>query len=296
MRERTRIHSVATACTLVVALGVSGGSLAAQNDPPHCAGAAAELTAGAISVAGLRVMRGCPISGPPTLGAIWARSPLPGDEALEELVWSSAYLADTRLHAALMGVVSSGRPAIERVHALRVLYFYLDPRGLRMLDGLTRRTQGDLRPIELVGSQAHGRRRPVAQPIGPEIRSTLPEVLFRLSTDDLDPAVRFAALELRRGYAYIEPAHTPFPVGVLTLSAECEREVEVAYSGDVSIKVELRILGSSQVLPPLEVGAPRPGQVSRVTLSRFPPGVVVATIGGREMARLSARPATPCRE
>jgi hypothetical protein len=127
------------------------------------------------------------------------------------------------------------------------------------------------------------------------LRSTaLPEIaglLLRLSASEPDLVVRGAARRLRQSMAFSNPAQTPVAPGSFALVAGCGSRVALRSTADIDLVVQLRVEGKEPFSHDYVISAGTPKPTDR--LLSLPPGVVIASFGGREVARLSERN-TPC--
>jgi hypothetical protein len=89
----------------------------------------------------------------------------------------------------------------------------------------------------------------------------------------------------------MDPENTLVREGSIALIAGCGRRVTLRSTADIDLPIEVRVLGTDFVYPK----GIRAGTETKPTeiLLAFPSGVVVATLGGRELARLEERNA-PC--
>lgn len=281
MKTRHR-HLQARGAVLAALVAVGGGPpLTAQPEPATCARNAAAAMAPGAALRALHIGP-CPESRPQMLLTLWARSPLPTDEReINLLVKETGQTRDERVYAAVMAVATSpARPTADRLQALRVLYYYHVPPWMPLTEDLTRTT----RPYYVSeGSSPHDTRYAVTRPFPPGRTAEYPGLLYRLSTDDPDPLIRLASARLRQTLVYRDPINTPIPPGAIRLVAPgCGGVVQIQSTADISLEVRLRVLGTTY-----DRVVPASGGY------RLPPGVVVADLGGRELARLVDR-GPPC--
>lgn len=232
-------------------------------------------------------LSGCVVSGAPALAALWNRRLTLSPEQRRALRSSSITLRDRRLYAAVRQVAGdAGRPTADRVTALQVLASYFEPDREPLVEDLVGSGYVGSIPRAVDGSRRDG-----AMPLPPGRMSEIPAQLAELAWSDPNPDIRGAALRLRQDIALGHPDITPLKPGVFTLTARCGRSVVLGSKADVVVPVELHFGNSRQYSYALKA-APN-GPPSEILLA-LPPGPIVATVGGREVARLTDRNA-PCK-
>jgi hypothetical protein len=276
-----------TLLAVAVVIPATATSARAQGEPSDCAGALAKLRTQPNNIAGIRTASRCPESGPVTLAALWTRRDAVGVATRAALVEESGSLRDTRLMDAVVGVATGGdRPVADRLAALQVLMRYYDRRYVLSVDDLSTESIGSPIPRSVGGPPPVYGSSPLAQ----TTRGTIGTMLSTLASSDADHAVRHAALRLRQGLAFADPANTPLPEGSITLVAGCGSRVMLRSTADVDLELQLRVLGTSYA----RAKSISAGSVAkpRQLLLGLPAGTVVATYGGREVARLTERNAS----
>ena len=270
----------------VAALAMSSQRLSGQIDPSDCPHTTAALAPGNRDA--VWNLTRCPESGPRTLAATWTRPGMAGSDAGPTLVEVSGLLRDARVFRAVRSVATSAdRPVADRLAALQVLVRHFNPNYARSSEFLLSAAPGSPIPTQLDGPSAVDG----AAPLPADARSQVGRVLAALAISDPDATVRGAARRLRQSLMYLDPAHTPLAAGTVALVAECSARVTLRSTADIDAEVQLRVVGS-QFSKTYGVRAGTAAQPSNLLLS-LPKGVVVASYGGNEIARLTKRDA-PC--
>lgn len=96
---------------------------------------------------------------------------------------------------------------------------------------------------------------------------------------------------LRQSVAFRDSANTPVQPGSVSLTAGCGNRVTLSSTENILLGLQLSVLGAWPVHTVWLKGSPE-GKPVTILMSP-PPGTVVVTYGGRELARLSERHA-PC--
>jgi len=171
--------------------------------------------------------------------------------------------------------------------ALRLMLRYYDPSYVpRESDLLSSVHRVSFRQRTGGAVTAEGR-----TPLAPDVRSRIATLLATLVSTDTDASIRKAALTARQVLAFADPVNTPVPTGAITLIAGCADRVTLRSTADIDLPVRISVLGT----PFRNDGGIRAGSGGKPSeiLFGLPRGTVVATLGGRELARLSERTA-PC--
>lgn len=177
--------------------------------------------------------------------------------------------------------------AMDRLAALQVLMRYYNPRYAPSIDALRTAPEWSSVAWRVDGPRPIDGTSPLADSTRPQIAGTL----ARLAASESDSTVRNAALVLRKTLAYDDPANTPLAPGAIALIAGCGNRVTLRSTADVGVRVVLRVLGTTFE----RTHGIRAGSQAKpaVILLGLPSGTVVASYGGREVARLEERNA-PC--
>jgi hypothetical protein len=272
-----------------VAIGVSARQVYAQEEPSDCVARSAKVLRARPEQFYPNMLLGCPVSGPATLALLWSRhtSMSPGERiALRD---ASGMVRDARVFDAVLRVVRSPRHSTPvRFAALSVLLryndnsygpvdadFLADPAGFRLLPQMT-----DV-PTQIDG----------AVKVPRDVRRLIGAELAQRAWADEDETFRKVAHRVRAALAFHDPENTPVREGSIALIAGCGDRVTLRSSADVDLPVEVRVLGTNFA----NRGGIRGGteaKPARVLLG-LPAGIVVASLGGRELARLEERNA-PC--
>jgi hypothetical protein len=281
MTPRFDLRHVRAAALAALVSGATS-ALPAQSDGPDCAAAADRVRRLPLRADNLDDLRVCTESGPPALAAVWATKVPQDDNLRDALVGASGHLRDVRLYEAVVNAASSGRPTTDRLAALRVLTQYYDARLAPTVGFLTRSAVGD--PIS---RSSHGVGLTGGRPLPNGVRSEFGELLARLAQADPDPVVRGAAVRLRQGIAYSDPANTPVAAGTVKLVAGCGPRVTVRSTSDIGLSLRVRVLGTDFDRT-LHLRAPIDGRPVDHLLA-LPKGVVTVSHGPRELDRLTQR-------
>jgi hypothetical protein len=286
MNEIGAIANVVLTATLLV--GVASGAAFAQAEHASCHAKATELRNHPDSAGTIWDAARCSASGPAALAEVWKRNGVGSSEVRNVLVDATSALRDTRLFDVIVGVATNeDRPPMDRLAALQVLMRYYNPSYAPSIENLrtapewssvARRVDG---PLPIDGSS----------PLGDSARARIASTLARLGASESDTTVRNAALVLRQTLAFDDPENTPLAPGAITLVAGCGRRVTLRSTADVAVEVVLRVLGTTfETTHGIRAGSQtKPAKI----LLGLPSGIVVASYGGREVARLEARNA-PC--
>jgi hypothetical protein len=276
---------------LIVAAGaiaVTTSNALAQAEPAECARVRAELRARPNSPDAIWLPVSCPSTGPAALAELWTTRGAGDGNARMNLVEATASLRDPRLFDVIARIAAAAdRPRPDRLAALLVLMRYYDPRYGPGMEDLAGSIYGASVPMN-IHSPA-----PVTgpSPATVALRRQIGALFARLAASDDDAAVRTGAGRLRQVLARRDPANTILPDGAITLVAGCGTRVTFSSTADVEIDVQLRVLDTPfQKMYGISAGSvERP----RSHLLSLPAGTVVASYGGREVARLTERK-TPC--
>ncbi|HKP16750.1 MAG TPA: hypothetical protein VJT85_11805 [Gemmatimonadaceae bacterium] len=184
-------------------------------------------------------------------------------------------------------VTSTTHPCEDRLAALSVLLRYFDGTYAPAEAWLPADTMASvLAQVADSPPQRDG-----ARPLPDDVRARIAKELARITSSDADTIFPRVVRRLRQVLAYADPATTPVTAGTVTLTAGCRGKVTARSTADIALPIEVGVLGTTFVYR---------GGIARGTAKRpaeipfsFPPGVVVATLGGREIARLTERDA-PC--
>ena len=230
----------------------------------------------------------CLSSGPAALAQLWSRQEPRTQDERDELRNVSASMRDARLLDAVLRVAgTSAYPAEERLAALSVLLRYYD-NAYAPLDAEFVRE-----PSRVVLSKAMHMptQRSGAQSLPGDVRARIATGIARIATTDGDLSFRAVAHRVRQALAYDDPANTQLEPGAISLVAGCGKRVMLRSTADINLPVDVSVLGTKFV----NEGGIRAGSKTKPTerLLGLPAGVVVASLGGREVARLSERNA-PC--
>lgn len=275
----------ATLFLTVVAVLLGSTRASAQGEPARCRAVADSLRSSGPTPSRLATLASCPITGGPALGAVWARDV--GPEQLESLRAASARIHDRALYDALKRVVGTPtRASRDRLAALRVLLTYVDPSYAPSLEFLQGEGDGVIIP-----RTPHPPRVTRGAPLPESRAAELQALIFRVATTDADGSVRRAARRVRQAFALSDPHDTPLRAGAITLLPKCGSRVALETTADVDLSVQLRVLGTGFVHS-YDMRAASTERPARRLLS-LPAGTVVATFGGREVARLTTRQ-VPC--
>jgi hypothetical protein len=282
LTSRFLFSSTIGLCTL---LGLP--ELMPQAEPADCEARGREVLQGRFAEADVQFLSRCPSSGPVALARVWSRPLDRSSELMTAIVEASIKLRDARLYRSLLAVGGqSRRSSTDRLAALQVLTAYYDPSFFPTAAYLTSAAEGDPIPVRL-----HRAGRPGAEPLPDSRSAEFLHMLARLSAADSDPLVRAAARRLRAALAATDPENTPIPGGAVTLTAGCGTRVTLGSTADIGLPIRVQVLESTFDHTYSLRGATRESPV-KVLLS-LPPGTVVASYGGREVARLVRREA-PC--
>jgi hypothetical protein len=270
-------------------LATGAQTAAAQREPADCAERSARVMRASPDRNRAELLPQCPESGPATLAALWLHRPPTTHYALRELRYVSVTFVDVRILDAVERVVDApDRSTQERVAALNVLLYYYDhtlaPVDTEFVDPNTL-TRGNVTDT--------ARPKDGAQPLPPDVRSRIANRLARISSADPDTTFRRVAHRVRQMLAFLDPLNAPVSAGAITLIAGCGDRVTLRSTADIDLPVEVRALDSTRAYS----GGIRRGTTTNPSeiLLGLPPGVIVATLGGREIARLTQRDA-PCAE
>jgi hypothetical protein len=233
-------------------------------------------------------LKSCATTGRQVVIDLWSRNPLP--EPVERLVELSIYFPDGGVFSALRTVATSpARPSSERLHALRVLFaFSFRTHRVPVYEDLVQPRIGGLPySVSSRGNTHAGPPVRTSQPIGPAHLASLAQLLYDLRYSDGDPIVRGAAERLRQTLAGARITDTPIPPGAVHLVGGCGGRVTVWSTADIGIRVRFHVLGHANTYTQSLRGEWGEGD-GRLTFV-LPPGTVVITFEGREVARLTDR-------
>jgi hypothetical protein len=279
----------ASGLLLAILIGASAREVAAQDEPRDCAERSAIVLRSKPERRIPNLVLYCPVSGPITLAQLWSRSKGMTPEERSELRHVSGSMRDARLFEAVLGVVRSPRFALEdRFAALSVLLQYYD-KSYGAIDAGFLADSGSFKLVPQMThapAQFHG-----AQKLPGDARRMIAEEVAQRAWTDEDETFRRVAHRVRAALARMDPQNTPVREGSIALIAGCGRRVTLRSTADIGLPIEVRVLGTSFVYPKgIRDGTEtKPAEI----LLAFPPGVVVATLGDRELARLEERNA-PC--
>ena len=274
--------------TTVVLAGLNASTVLAQAESSECRTAVAEFRVHPQNPNAIWSVSRCPSSGPAELAVLWGQPGVASGVTRRTVVDASGSLRDSRMFSAILGVArGSDRPVADRLAALQVLMRYYDARYAPSVENLTVTAIGS--PItRVVGGPPplNG-----ASPLPSTTRQQIADVLAQLSAADRDSTMRVAALRLRQALAFDDPTNTPLRAGSVSLIAGCGSRVTLRSTADVELELQLRVLGTNFD----KVRGIRAGSTMkpRSLLLSLPSGIVVASYGGREVARLTERNA-PC--
>jgi len=259
-------------------------SAEAQTEPAACAEERAGALATPPHVGALESLIRCPISGPGALVQLWARQGPRTEMQRSALVEVSGNLRDARVFHELIRVVrTAGAPLPDRLASLRALLRLYNPTySLSENYLLSDEPRSTLPRITDAAEQSEG-----SSPLPRDYRLQIGTELARLASSDGDSAMRKVALRIRQGLAVSDPASTPIAAGSVTLLAGCRNAVRLRSVADIDIPVQVHVLGAANGYRG-GIKAARPSGPAEVLLA-FPAGTVVATYGGREIARLTER-------
>jgi len=267
---------------------LGGRTIEAQVVPSRGCVALADSARATARAAHIDLLGACPIAGAPALAELWEHGRAVTADAQEARRRASARIRDARVYAAVQTVATDAtRDTEERLAALQVLAAYFHPQWSPPRSYLTGAQVGD--PVPRMVDDAD--LPTVAEPLPANHRAAIARTFTTLAASDHDPIVRGAALRLRQAVAFSAPADLPLADGVVRLEARCGPRVLLIVSSDVDLPVVLAVEGSA-FRHEYAVRRSAPGHTASLLLA-LPSGPVVATIGGREVARLTARHA-PC--
>jgi hypothetical protein len=281
---------LATGMTVTSPARVAAQVIAPSTEAKGCKAYADVVRTGVPSGIEIESLSQCALSGGPALSVLWARHLTLSADQRRALRSSSIKLRDGRLYSAVRGVASDpSRITADRLTALQVLASYFQVNLVPSVNNLL--DPRDLGPNALPIAM-HTSSRDGATPLPSARMSEIPAQLAKLAWGDPDANVRTAALKLRRVLAYQHPDVTPLKPGVITLTAACGTRVVLGSKADVAVPIVLHFGDSKTYTEALKIAPPN-GPPSEILLS-MPPGPVVATVGGHEVARLTDRN-TPCK-
>lgn len=259
-------------------------SVLAQTEPAACVEARTGALATPPKVRAVESLARCPSTGPATLAQLWTRKG-PRDEVQRSaLVAASGAVRDARVFQELLRVARTGElPLPDRLASLRALLRLYDRTYSLSEDYLIADVPRSTLPRTTdAAEQIEG-----SSPLPRDYRLQVGSELARLASADGNQAMRKAALRLRQALAFADPASTPIAAGTVTLVAACRNAVKLRSVADIDIPVQVHVLGSANGYRN-GIKAARPAAPAEVLLA-FPAGTVVATYGGREIARLTDR-------
>jgi hypothetical protein len=277
---RTRLVLAATVVMVATPVGIQ-----AQSEPAACQAAVATLRGHVADQSALFAISRCPSAGPPELVSLWARQDLTSP-AIATLADATGSLRDARMLEAVTKAASErSRPAASRLAALQVLMRYYDPRYAPTAEDLRGMTMGSPVPVRIGGAP------PIdgTSPLPANTRARVGAKLAALAATDPDAEVRQAALRLRQALAIEDPANTPLSPNSVSLIAGCGTRVTLRSTADVSLPVRVTVPSSNFE----HTYSIRGGSVTKPSdlLLSLTAGTVIASYGGREIARLSERKA-----
>jgi hypothetical protein len=271
----------------IVLASTSGSRVEAQTERAECASVSARLRLGRATAVEVQSLGSCVRSGPSALADAWKRPSGRSEEQASALVEATAMLRDDQLFSTAVDVaVATGNASLDRVRALQVLARYYDERLAPSLDFLTKTELGSPVPRRFDTFSVAG-----ATPLRASARSEIGQVLARLSTSDPDPVVLGAARRLRQSMANSDPANMPLAPGAIALIADCDSRVTLQSKADIGVQVQLRVEGASPFAHSYWIAGGDAGRPTKRRL-RLPPGIVTASYGGIEVARLVDRKGT----
>jgi hypothetical protein len=268
-----------------VALAVCGAQSAqAQSEPASCANTRTGALSTPPRAGALESLMRCPSTGPSTLVQLWAREG-PRDKMLRSaLVEASGALRDARVFEELLRVTRrSQSPLQDRLASLRALLRLYDPSYSLSEDYLLSDAPRSTLPRSTeAAEQTEG-----SSQLPSDYRLQVGRELARLAGADGDPSMRRAALHIRQALAFSDPVNTPVAAGAVTLLAACRNAVKLRSVADIDLPVQVHVLGTANGYRS-GIKAPQSSAPTELLLA-FPAGTVVATYGGREIARLNER-------
>lgn len=272
---------------VMLAATLFGGAapVRAQTDPPRCAEAARNVEVGPLRQADVDALAlNCPASGNAGIAKAWTASIVRSREELNLLVQRSG--PDLRVYQAVIGVVAGkDRPTEARLAALQSLLSMHEPGRIATRAWMVAARVGDELPYS-----AHGG----GPSHAPAAHATeVPALLAQLSWEDPDSVVRHAATVLRQSLEFTDPGTAPVRPGTITLSPGCRGLVTLRNAENITLPLRIEsVSGADEIWlrpKPWVEGQPNVGYPWNP-----PAGPVVVKYGGREVARLNQRPATPC--
>jgi len=286
------MHSIASRVRVCIAvaglLSTAARSMHAQRETERCQRAKTALSTQELNVEAMDEASRCPESGPLALAETWERASAKSAVQRAALVEATGYLRDGRLFDAVVNVALDGsRSAPDRVAALQSLMRYYDPGYAPSFEALTSHSGERSVALRIDGpTPTLG-----SVPLSASTRTRIGEVLAQLMSPRQNSTVRTATGVLRQRLAYDDPAHTPVADGAISLIAGCSDRVTLRSTADVDLEINLEVAGTSFS----RKYSIRAGTTAKPTdrLLGLPRGTVIATYGGRELARLSVRNA-PC--
>lgn len=270
-------------------IGGSAREVAAQGEPRDCAARSAKVLRVKPEQRYPNLLYDCPVSGPAALAELWTRSTGMTPVERNELRYASGAVLDARLFEAVLGVVRSPRYAVQdRFAALSVLLKYYD-NSYAEIDADFLADPGSLKCLPRVShapTQVDG-----ALKLPSDARRLIAEELAQRAWTDEDETFRRMAHRVRGALVFRYPEYTPVREGSILLIAGCGDRVTLRSTADISLPIHVGVLGTNFA----NRGGIRAGTETKPAeiLFGLPPGVVVATLGGRELARLQERDA-PC--
>lgn len=276
------------------AIGLSAvvpGLADGQAEPVSCAESRSALETGNPRKPDLETLAGCPASGPKAIARLWPSKRITGETELAALVRTSVSLPDGHLYGSVAATAAdASQPTGVRLAALQVLTAYYQA-DLRPSLAYLKSPKAKDYDFASIARTTHPVVRSAATPLPKSRIVEIPALLARLAHGDPDPVVKGAALHLRQDLAQFDPKNTPVDANKITLKAGCGPRVSLQSTEDIPLDLRVRVLGTSfdrtYTLNKSWDGTPK-----RLPLA-LPPGTVVVTYAGREMARLIERNA-PC--
>jgi len=279
----TRSMFVAVALLLTIT-GISG----AQVEGRECGNIVEQLRDGERRVAAMARVSLCPMTGPAALATLWKEATTSSKTERHALVEATANLKDGRLFSAAANVATDGgRSVADRISALQVLMRYYDTRYAPSFEALTSPHAERNVSLRIGGPRTVDGSVPVPATANRQIGELFAQLA---SSAEGNATVREAARVLRERLAHDDPENTPLADGAITLVAGCGERVTLQSTADVALSIKLEVLGTA-FSRRYGIRAGTKEKPAALLLS-LPKGTIVASYGGRELARLTERNAS----